>query len=84
MNSINFGRWLLVWDAYKCHASVKKILNKQGNTHASIIPGGLTPLNSAKLFKSCGISVNALRMEVEITKYSVLQMVKMLQQSEGI
>ena len=42
--SLNFGRRLLVWDAYKCHitAEVRSCVNTQTNTDVSIIPGGLT------------------------------------------
>ena len=40
----NFRRRLLVWDAYKCHIREKtrSYLDKQTNTNASVIPGGLT------------------------------------------
>ena len=42
--ALNFGRRLLVWDAYKCHitASVRSCVDKQTNSDVSIIPGGLT------------------------------------------
>ena len=42
--SLNFGRRLLVWDAYKCHImdSVRSCVDKHTNTDVSIIPGGLT------------------------------------------
>ena len=42
--SLNFGRRLLVWDAYKCHITdgVRSCVDKQTNTDVSIIPGGLT------------------------------------------
>ena len=44
--TLNFGRRMLVWDAYRCHLmpSVKKVVNKDTNTDLSIIPGGLTSL----------------------------------------
>ena len=44
--TLNFGRRLLVWDAYKCHLmpNVKGVVDKQANTDISIIPGGLTSL----------------------------------------
>ena len=42
--SLNFGRRLLVWDAYKCHimTSVRSYVDRQTNTDVSVIPGGLT------------------------------------------
>ena len=42
--TLNFGRRLLVWDAYRCHLmpSVKSTVHNQTNTDLSIIPGGLT------------------------------------------
>ena len=42
--SLNFGRRLLVWDAYMCHitADVRSCVDKQTNTDVSVIPGGLT------------------------------------------
>ena len=42
--SLNFGRRLLVWDAYRCHimTEVRSYVNRQINTDVSIIPGGLT------------------------------------------
>jgi len=42
--SLNFGRRLLVWDAYKCHImdSVRSYVDKQTNSDVSVIPGGLT------------------------------------------
>ena len=32
--SLNFGRWLLVWDAYRCHITteVRSCVNRQTNT----------------------------------------------------
>ena len=43
--TLNFGRRLLVWDAYKCHLtdSVKNVADKVTNSDLlSVIPGGLT------------------------------------------
>ena len=42
--SLNFGRRLLVWDAYRCHimTEVRSYVNRQTNTDVSVIPGGLT------------------------------------------
>ena len=42
--SLNFGRCLLVWDAYKCHImdSIKSHVHNLTNSDISIIPGGLT------------------------------------------
>ena len=42
--SLNFGRRLLVWDAYRCHimTEVRRYVNRQTNTDVSVIPGGLT------------------------------------------
>lgn len=42
--TLNFGRRLLIWDAYKCHImdSVKGIVDQQTNSDVSVIPGGLT------------------------------------------
>ena len=44
--SLNFGRRLLVWDAYRCHVmpSVKYVAETHTNTDLSVIPGGLTSL----------------------------------------
>ena len=44
--TLNFGRRMLVWDAYRCHLmpSVKKVVNKDTNSDLSVIPGGLTDL----------------------------------------
>ena len=42
--SLNFGRRLLMWDAYKCHImdSVKSHVDSHTNSYVSVIPGGLT------------------------------------------
>ena len=42
--SLNFGRRLLMWDAYKCHITleVRSYVNRHTNTDVSVIPGGLT------------------------------------------
>ena len=42
--TLNFGRQLLVWDAYKSHLtdSVRNVANKSTNSDMAIIPGGLT------------------------------------------
>ena len=42
--TLNFGRRLLVWDAYKCHLTqnVKNTVQRITNSDMSIIPGGLT------------------------------------------
>ena len=42
--SLNFGRRLLVWDAYRCHITteVRSYVNRQTNTDVSVILGGLT------------------------------------------
>ena len=44
--TLNFGRRLLVWDAYRCHLmpSVKNVAETHTNTDLSVIPGGLTSL----------------------------------------
>lgn len=41
---LNFGRGLLVWDAYKCHitGSIKEVVKTQTNSDISVVPGGLT------------------------------------------
>ena len=42
--TLNFGRRLLVWDAYKCHLTdgVRNVANMLTNSDMAIIPGGLT------------------------------------------
>lgn len=42
--TLNFGRRLLVWNAYKCHLTdgVRSVANKSTNSDMAIIPGGLT------------------------------------------
>lgn len=42
--SLNFGKRLLVWDAYKCHITdgVKRVVKTVTNSDVSLIPGGLT------------------------------------------
>ena len=42
--TLNFGKRLLIWDAYKCHMtdSVKNAVKNVTNSDMSIIPGGLT------------------------------------------
>ena len=42
--TLNFGRRLLVWDAYSCHltSNVKSVVDKVTNSDMFVIPGGLT------------------------------------------
>ena len=42
--TLNFGRRLLVWDAYKCHSTkgIRNVVSKATNSDVTIIPGGLT------------------------------------------
>ena len=43
-DTLNFGKRLLVWDAYKCHLmeSVKANVKNHTKSKLSIIPGDLT------------------------------------------
>ena len=42
--TLNFGRRLLVWDAYKCYLTkgIRNVVSKATNSDVTIIPGGLT------------------------------------------
>jgi len=44
--TLSFGRYLLVWDTYKCHLTtgVKDVVSKVTRTDVTIVPGGLTSL----------------------------------------
>ena len=42
--SLSFSKWVLEWDAYRCHImdTVKSVVTHRTNSLLSIIPGGLT------------------------------------------
>lgn len=65
--TLNFGRRLLVWDAYKCHTveDIATHIIRQTNTDVCLIPGGLT-----KLVQPADVSWNKAFKTAYKAKYS--------------